>query len=89
MLKVKRPFFCPARLAERDCALSSSSSSSSSSAPKAHRDGPLWLDHTVAENPLSLERQIWEGEYNSHKTFRCDEVYVSVSLYLPQKMCPV
>lgn len=86
MLKVKRPFVCPAQPAERDCALSSSSSSSSSSAPEAYRDGPAWLDHTVAGNPLSLEREIQEGEYDSNKAFNCDEAFVNKSMYLLLKM---
>lgn len=79
MLKVKRPFSCSAQPAERDCALSSSSSSSSSSAPGAYRGGPAWLDHTVAGNPLSLDGEIQEGEYNLNKrsTYECIYVFTS------------
>ncbi len=90
MLKVKRPFSCPARPAERGCALSSSSSSSSSSAPEAHRGGPAWSNHTREENPLSLEREIWAGEYHSNKNLQTLYVCMkSVCVHAPRRMCPV
>lgn len=55
MLEARGFSSCRVQAAERGCAPSSVSFSSSSSVLECHHDGPVWSDHTHAENPLSLK----------------------------------